>query len=70
MSKRLTTERSDEVDALHRAIEVKGIRIAISRNAQRVDAVEKRRWIRNKEEWTDQFRCNRGQRHAAHVAGQ
>ena len=29
MSKRLTTDRSDEVDALHRAIEVKGIRIAI-----------------------------------------
>ena len=29
MSKRLTTERSDEVDALHRAIEAKGIRIAI-----------------------------------------
>ena len=29
MSKRLTTERSDEVDALHRAIEVKGISIAI-----------------------------------------
>ena len=29
MSKRLTTERSEEADALHRAIEVKGIRIAI-----------------------------------------
>ena len=29
MSKRLTTERSDEVDALHHAIEAKGIRIAI-----------------------------------------
>ena len=29
MSKRLTTERSDEIDALHRAIEAKGIRIAI-----------------------------------------
>src|SRR6516162_66852 len=29
MSERLTTERSDEVDALHRAIEAKGIRIAI-----------------------------------------
>jgi hypothetical protein len=29
MPKRLTTERSDEVAALHRAIEAKGIRIAI-----------------------------------------
>jgi hypothetical protein len=29
MSKRFPTERSDEVDALHRAIEAKGIRIAI-----------------------------------------
>src|SRR5262245_15400394 len=29
MAKRSTKERSDEVDALHRAIEAKGIRIAI-----------------------------------------
>jgi len=29
MSERLTTEISDEVDALHRAIEAKGTRIAI-----------------------------------------